>query len=294
MIYRIRHITRYEYENPVSQCFNKAHLLPRDTTSQRCLDSLVNISPRPDWLSERTDYFGNRYCYFMLQEPHRSLEIDITSRIDVTPGQPENALDLGCSITEALANIETDKDEATLLAREYLLDSPMIRASQQLREYAAPSFTPDRTLLSAVRDLTQRIFEDFTYDPEFSTIATPLHDVLKHKRGVCQDFAHLAIGCLRALGYPARYISGYLETLPPPGQKKLVGADASHAWFSVYSPGDGWFEFDPTNNNMPAGQHIVTAWGRDYADVTPLRGIIFDGGGSQTLEVSVDVARLPG
>lgn len=294
MIYRIRHITRYEYENPVSQCFNKAHLLPRDTTSQRCLDSLVNISPRPDWLSERTDYFGNRYCYFMLQEPHRSLEIDITSRIDVTPGQPENALDLGCSITEALANIETDKDEATLLAREYLLDSPMIRASQPLREYAAPSFTPDRTLLSAVRDLTQRIFEDFTYDPEFSTIATPLHDVLKHKRGVCQDFAHLAIGCLRALGYPARYISGYLETLPPPGQKKLVGADASHAWFSVYSPGDGWFEFDPTNNNMPAGQHIVTAWGRDYADVTPLRGIIFDGGGSQTLEVSVDVARLPG
>lgn len=294
MIYRIRHITRYEYENPVSQCFNKAHLLPRDTTSQRCLDSLVNISPRPDWLSERTDYFGNRYCYFMLQEPHRSLEIDITSRIDVTPGQPENALDLGCSITEALANIETDKDEATLLAREYLLDSPMIRASQPLREYAAPSFTPDRTLLSAVRDLTQRIFEDFTYDPEFSTIATPLHDVLKHKRGVCQDFAHLAIGCLRALSYPARYISGYLETLPPPGQKKLVGADASHAWFSVYSPGDGWFEFDPTNNNMPAGQHIVTAWGRDYADVTPLRGIIFDGGGSQTLEVSVDVARLPG
>lgn len=292
MIYRIRHITRYEYENPVSQCFNKAHLLPRDTASQRCLDSRVNISPRADWLSERTDYFGNRYCYFMLQEPHRELEIDITSRIEVTPGQPENALDLGCSILEARAYLEASADENTLLAREFLLDSSMIRASQQLREYAKPSFSADRTLLSAVRELTTRIFEDFTYDPEFSTIATPLHDVLKHKRGVCQDFAHLAIGCLRALGFPARYVSGYLETLPPPGQKKLVGADASHAWFAVYSPGDGWFEFDPTNNNMPAGQHIVTSWGRDYADVTPLRGIIFDGGGSQTLDVSVDVARV--
>lgn len=294
MIYRIRHITRYTYEQPVSQCFNKAHLLPRNTPSQRCLDSRIEVTPKTGWLREHLDYFGNRYCYFMQQEPHKLLEIDITSRIDVNPGQPESALDLGCSISEARARIDQAADEETLLAREFLLDSPMFRASKQLREYAAPSFATERTLLSAVRELTQRIYEDFTYDPEFSTIATPLHDVLKHKRGVCQDFAHLAIGCLRALGFPARYVSGYLETLPPPGQQKLVGADASHAWFSVYSPGDGWFEFDPTNNNMPAGQHIVTAWGRDYADVTPLRGIIFDGGGEQTLEVSVDVARLPG
>ena len=294
MIYRIRHITRYTYEQPVSQCFNKAHLLPRNTPSQLCLDSRIEVTPKTGWLREHLDYFGNRYCYFMLQEPHKLLEIDITSRIDVNPGQPESALDLGCSISEARARIDLAADEETLLAREFLLDSPMVRASKQLREYAAPSFATERTLLSAVRELTQRIYEDFTYDPEFSTIATPLHDVLRHKRGVCQDFAHLAIGCLRALGFPARYVSGYLETLPPPGQEKLVGADASHAWFAVYSPGDGWFEFDPTNNNMPAGQHIVTAWGRDYADVTPLRGIIFDGGGEQTLEVSVDVARLQG
>lgn len=292
MIYRIRHLTRYVYEQPVSQCFNKAHLLPRNTPTQRWLDSRINVSPRPDWLREHQDYFGNRFCYFMLQAPHRSLEVDITTRIEVSPGQPENALDLGCSVAEARARIAAAADEDTLLAREFLFDSPMVRASEQLRAYAAPSFAEERSLLSAVRELTRRIFEDFTYDPEFSTVATPLHEVFAHRRGVCQDFAHLAIGCLRALGFPTRYVSGYLETLPPPGQEKLVGADASHAWFAVYSPGDGWFEFDPTNNNMPAGQHIVTAWGRDYGDVTPLRGIIFDGGSSQTLEVSVDVARL--
>ena len=291
MIYRIRHITRYEYTKPVSQCFNKAHLLPRDTLSQRCLGTQINIVPRTDWMSERIDYFGNRYCYFSLQEPHTSLEIDITSRMDVQSGEPENILDLGCSLEEARARMQRAETEESLFAREFMLDSPMVRASQALYDYAAPSFTADRTLLSAVRELTARIYNDFTYDPEFSTIATPLHEVFEHRRGVCQDFAHLAIGCLRALGFSARYISGYLETLPPPGQEKLVGADASHAWFAVYSPGDGWYEFDPTNNNMPSGQHIVTAWGRDYADVTPLRGVVFDGGGEQTLEVSVDVAR---
>lgn len=291
MIYRIRHITRYSYERPVSQCFNKAHLLPRDTKTQRCLDSRIQIRPNAGWLREYEDYFGNRYCYFMLQEPHQTLEVEITSRIEVMDLAPDEGLSQGCSLAEALEIIRQPSDESSLLAREFLLDSPMVEASQLLRDYAVPSFTSDRTLLQGVRDLTERIYHDFTYDPEFSSIATPLHDVLQYKRGVCQDFAHLAIGCLRALGIPTRYISGYLETLPPPGQEKLIGADASHAWFAVYSPGDGWFEFDPTNNNMPAGQHIVTAWGRDYSDVTPLSGIIFDGGSSQ-LNVSVDVARL--
>jgi transglutaminase-like putative cysteine protease len=140
-------------------------------------------------------------------------------------------------------------------------------------------------------ELTQRIYNDFTYDPVFSDIATPVSDVFKHKRGVCQDFAHLAIACLRSLGYPARYVSGYLETLPAPGEQKLVGADASHAWFAVYSPGEGWYDFDPTNNQMVSMQHITTAWGRDYSDVTPLRGVIFGGGSGHKLDVSVDVQR---
>jgi transglutaminase-like putative cysteine protease len=173
-----------------------------------------------------------------------------------------------------------------------MLNSPMVQQHTDLADYATPSFSDDRPFLSAVMDLTQRIFADFSYDPQFSDVATPLADVLKHKRGVCQDFAHLAIGCLRSLGYPARYVSGYLETLPAAGQEKLIGADATHAWFAVYSPGEGWYEFDPTNNKMTTEQHITTAWGRDYSDVSPLKGVIFGGGHSPQLQVSVDVQRV--
>ena len=179
-----------------------------------------------------------------------------------------------------------------LEAREYLLDSPMIKAFPELKDYAKALFQDERPLLSAVRELTSKIFNEFKYDANSTTVATPLDEVLENRHGVCQDFAHLAIGCLRALGFPARYVSGYLETLPAPGEVKLVGADASHAWFAVFSPGEGWFEFDPTNDIMPAEQHITTAWGRDYSDVTPLRGVIFDGGDSQQLSVSVDVRRI--
>jgi len=160
-----------------------------------------------------------------------------------------------------------------------------------LAEYAAPSFQPDRPLVDVVTDLMQRIYHDFIYDPTFTTIATPLSEVLTHRRGVCQDFAHLAIGCLRSFGIPARYISGYMETVPAPGKPRLVGADASHAWFAVYVPDVGWLDFDPTNNKIPHDQHITLAWGRDYADVTPLKGIAF-GGGQHTLSVSVDVMRI--
>nr|WP_255568204.1 transglutaminase family protein [Aestuariicella albida] len=168
----------------------------------------------------------------------------------------------------------------------------MIKPSDELRDFAAPSFEKDRPLLSAVMDLTSRIFREFTYSPQSTTIATPLEEVLKTRKGVCQDFAHLQIACLRALGFPAKYVSGYLETLPPPGKEKLVGADASHAWISVYSPSEGWFEFDPTNDCLVSEQHIITAWGRDFYDVTPLKGVIFGGGKSPALNVSVDVARL--
>jgi len=167
----------------------------------------------------------------------------------------------------------------------------MVVANKELADYAQASFLPNRPLVDVVRDLMQRIFTDFVYDPTFTTIATPLSEVLAHRRGVCQDFAHLAIGCLRAYGIAARYISGYVETLPEPGKPRLIGADASHAWFAVYIPSAGWLEFDPTNNKMPHDQHITLAWGRDYADVTPLKGIAF-GGGQHTLSVSVDVLRL--
>lgn len=294
MRYRVRHITQYTYEKPVSLGYNRAHLLPRDTARQRCISTEVRIKPLPTTASQRADYFGNNCYHFSLEDSHRSLSIDVVSEIEVedTPQLNDFDLDLGVTCADALTALSAGQSPEVLEAREFLLASPMIQPMDALAEFARPLFQPERPLLSATRALTEKIFTEFTYDPASTTVATPLSDVLAQKRGVCQDFAHLAIGCLRSLGFPARYISGYLETLPPPGQEKLIGADASHAWFAVFSPGEGWFAFDPTNNNMPSGQHIVTAEGRDYSDVTPLRGVIFDGGSWQKLKVSVDVSRL--
>ena len=296
MIYSIRHTTHYEYQKPVTLCYNLAYLLLRDTDYQSCLSSTVQVTPFQTTGNRRVDYFGNQAYYFSLEQPHRELIVDVQSEIRVHESKYSHEmdlnLDLGTTCGEALVALQQSRDMAVLDAREFILDSPMIRASAPLREYARVSFNRDRPLLSAVRELTHRIYEEFTYDPTSTSIATPLAEVLQQKRGVCQDFAHLAIGCLRSLGFPARYVSGYLETLPPPGEVKLVGSDASHAWFSVYSPGEGWFEFDPTNDNMPAEHHITTAWGRDYGDVSPIKGVFFDGGKSQKLTVSVDVSRV--
>ena len=301
MIYRIRHITHYEYEKPVTLCYNRAYLLPRDTEYQSCLNSHIQIYPAHIFAKhspgqQRVDYFGNKAYFFSLEQAHSELKIDVTSDIrvheDKYARECELDLDFGKSCGEALIALQQSRELAVLEAREFCLNSPMIKNSDSLRDYASPSFNTNRPLLSAVRELTERIYTEFTYDPASTSIATPLDEVLENKRGVCQDFAHLAIGCLRSLGFPARYVSGYLETLPPPGQEKLVGSDASHAWFAVFSPGEGWFEFDPTNNNMPAEHHITTAWGRDYSDVSPLKGVFFDGGKGQKLNVSVDVSRI--
>jgi len=176
-------------------------------------------------------------------------------------------------------------------ASQFVLDSPTVVVNDLILDYALKSFPPGRPLIDAVHDLMQRIFHEFNYDPEFSTIATPLKDVLEHRSGVCQDFAHLAIGCMRSMGLAARYVSGYIETEPPPGKERLVGADASHAWFSAYLPEHGWLDFDPTNNQLPGERHITVAWGRDFADVTPLKGVAF-GSGEHELKVSVDVLAI--
>lgn len=292
MKYIVRHITRYKYALSVSNCYNVAYVLPRNTATQQVESIDIKISPMATTHNTRTDCFGNQFLQFSIEKDHRELELSITSTIEVKDVEININLDFGnpCSYVKYL--LENTKSIDCVNAREFMLDSLMVQSQQYLADYAAPSFTDDRPFLSAVMDLTQRIFTDFTYDPEFSDIATPLADVFKHKRGVCQDFAHFAIGCLRSLGYPARYVSGYLETLPPPGEEKLVGADATHAWFAVYSPGEGWFEFDPTNNKITGEQHITTAWGRDYSDVTPLKGVIFGGGHSPQLFVSVDVQRV--
>jgi transglutaminase-like putative cysteine protease len=294
MKYTVQHITRYSYALSVSHCYNLAFVMPRTTERQRVENIDVHLSPPATTQAIHTDYFGNQFLQFSIEKDHTELTLNVTSSIEVESKTTHNNLDFGnpCSYVHYL--LQHRQDLETFNAREFMLDSPLVQQHQELLNYAAPSFMSDRPFLSAVMDLTQRIFNDFTYDPTFSDVATPLSEVLKHKRGVCQDFAHLAIGCLRSLGYPARYVSGYLETLPPEGQQKLVGSDATHAWFSVYSPGEGWYEFDPTNNLMIGAQHITTAWGRDYSDVTPLKGIIFGGGHSPQLFVSVDVSRVSG
>lgn len=294
MLYRIKHVTHYKYNQPVTLCYNHTHMMPRDTDYQRCIKSQITVTPYPVNLQKRSDYFGNNACYFSIESQHGSLEITVDSTVRQS-SERANAgidLDLGNTCLQALEKLRTSTDQETLLSREFILRSPMIKTSGALRDYAAPFFQDNVSLLGAARELTHRIFTEFTYDPGSTTVATPLKEVLEQRRGVCQDFAHLAIGCLRSLGFPARYVSGYLETQHSPGTKKLVGADASHAWFAIYSPGEGWFEFDPTNDNVPGEQHITTAWGRDYSDVTPVRGVIFDGGDSQVLTVSVDVQRL--
>ena len=251
---------------------------------------------------EREDFFGNRVAYFAVQEPHSRLDVVATSQVTLFGASWPDA---GASRSwEEVGQLLAAATQADLReVRQFVLDSPLVTANPECAEYAAPSFGPGRPVLDAMQDLNQRIYHDLSYDPHFTTVATPVHDVLLHRRGVCQDYAQLAIACVRSMGLAARYVSGYLETVPPPGQTDqavqpeaveaipLVGAAASHAWLSVYSPGQGWVDFDPTNNMMPMDQHITLAWGRDYNDVTPLKGVAF-GGGTHNLEVAVEVRRI--
>lgn len=310
MIYRITHTTRYDYSQPVSLCQNEARLMPRNSGRQSCTSSVIDINPKPAEFHDRHDCFGNYVAYFAVPQPHAQLQVTATSEVTLSPEHDSadlfnqmaweqvrdflQEMPLHAQLQNPGSQIlDEGQDQANnfMFAKQCLLDSPMVTVTPGLAEYALPSFQPGRLIVDVVYDLMERIYRDFIYDPSFTTIATPLSDVLSHRRGVCQDFAHLAIGCLRAFGIAARYISGYVETLTAPGVPRLVGADASHAWFSVFIPTVGWLDFDPTNNILPSEQHITLAWGRDYSDVTPLKGIAF-GGGKHSLSVSVDVLRM--
>lgn len=290
MKYRITHTTRYDYSNNVSLCHNVARLLVRNTRRQRCIASEIRIDPVPANISEWTDIFGNKQVNFSIETPHKQLVVTAVSSVEL---DIRRELDMQYPVTweQAVEFMKTETDPETVEARLYLLQSDFTNSSDPIATYARPSFTQGRPLVEAVEELMHRIYKDYDYDPGFSTIATPLRDVIEHKRGVCQDFAHLAIACLRSLGLAARYVSGYIQTFPPEGQEKLVGADASHAWFSVYVPQRGWMDFDPTNAKIPLEQHITTAWGRDYADVAPLKGVLY-GGGRHRLDVAVSVEQL--
>jgi transglutaminase-like putative cysteine protease len=266
MTYKIIHKTTYRYKNPVSVGNHVACLTPRCSPHQRLTRHELRISPTAK-STERTDYFGNQLRFFTVQEP-----------------QPEHS-----PPWERIAKVLPEKhDPESLEAFEFCFESPRIRPSAQLASYAFESFTPERPFIAGLWDLTERIYRDFKFDRKATSVRTSTEEVFRKRRGVCQDFAHLQIACLRSLKLPARYVSGYLRTFTPPGQPRLAGADASHAWVSAYCPGFGWMDVDPTNNLVPSFNHVTLGWGRDYGDVSPLRGLIL-GGRDHTLKVNVDV-----
>tara|TARA_R110000868_G_scaffold37111_10_gene131530 strand:- start:12205 stop:13029 length:825 start_codon:yes stop_codon:yes gene_type:complete len=271
-----------------------ATLRPRKSIGQELLEYNIEVDPMPAEISERIDFFGNYITRFAIQTEHKVLKVTTRSKISREYTQFHNSVN-----SDACKKISLDDahvalksfDEETLEAKQYMLESIFIRRTNaSIREYAGVSFKGNRSVFDAAYELMQRIYTDFQFISGFTSISTPINEVMKEKKGVCQDFAQIAIACIRSIGLPARYISGYIETLPPPGKEKLVGADASHAWFSVYIPGFGWVDFDPTNNQIPSNQHIVVGWGRDYYDVPPLKGVIY-GSGTSKLKVSVDISR---
>ncbi len=305
--YRIHHLTRYAYDEPVSVCHNLAHLLPRDSARHTWHSTELEISPAPAVRNERNDYFGNRLTFFAIQEPHRQLDVIARSRVDLDPPPTAPLFPSAAPWEQArdqfhfsAREIENQKSEIEdhLDAFQFTFASPYIRWTPEVATYAAPSFARGRPVIEAVLDLTRRIHSDFAYDTRTTTVSTTLPEIMEARSGVCQDFAHLEIGCLRAMGLAARYVSGYLLTAPPPGKPRMVGADASHAWLSVYLPhaqtgtnnGSGeWLDLDPTNNCVPSDKHITLAWGRDFGDVSPLRGVLL-GTGRHQIQVSVDVS----
>ena len=287
MIYRVRHLTKYDYEDPVSVSHHVLRLTPRNLTGQRCSRSHIAIAPAPPSSITRIDYFGNVLTFFTLREPHGSLTVEASSELEVQTVQPPD-FSRSPHWETVPQSLEGEPSVEALDAYQFVFDSRRVGASLELAAYARDSFPAGRPLLEGVHDLTRRIHQDFRFDTNATEVTTPVETFFEKRRGVCQDFAHLQIACLRSLGLPARYVSGYLRTMPPPGRARLVGADASHAWCSAWCPGAGWVDFDPTNDCVPSDGHVTLAWGRDYSDVSPIHGVLF-GGARHTLHVGVDV-----
>lgn len=287
--FEIEHHSAYHYGQGIALNYGEAHLLPREFAGQKVVTSRLEIAPAATEYRERLDAWGNRVVWFMLRQSHQTLRVSARSVVEreAVPARGH------ATPWEAVARqlLTPMHDAECVEAREFCLDSPMIPSHAAATDYARASFPRGRPLLDGVADLSRRIHADFNYTPLATRIDTPLDDVLKHRHGVCQDFAHLALAGLRGLGLAARYVSGYLETTPPPGQERLEGADASHAWIAVFLPQVGWFDFDPTNGCATGLSHLTVAWGRDYADVAPLKGVIY-GGGVHDLDVAVTVRRL--
>jgi transglutaminase-like putative cysteine protease len=287
LLYEITHTTTYDYLEDVSASQHLVRLAPRSYPKQNCLSHELAISPHPATLAGHSDYFGNPAHFVAVESPHRQLQIRSHSRVAVLPAFVPDHLETPAWET-VRARCRDDHSGQALEAHEFIYASPMVALAEEFAAYAAESFGHARPLFEAVTELATRIHGDFSFDTTATTVATPVMDAFRQRRGVCQDFVHFLIACLRSVGLPARYVSGYLETDAPPGKPKLRGADASHAWASFYCPSIGWIDVDPTNNCIPSLRHITIGWGRDYSDVPPIRGVLV-GSESQQLRVAVDV-----
>jgi len=286
--YSITHETRYVYGEPVSLCQNVAHLLPRLCPWQRVQSNRLTIAPEPAVLEERIDYFGNPVQYFTVQQPHRELSVRVEHRIGVdAPAHREPSASPPWEVIRD--RLPHDRASDWLEAYPFAFGSRYVPLDDPYAEYARSSFAPGQPILAAALDLTRRIHADFAYDSQATTLATPVAEVFEKRRGVCQDFAHVQLACLRSLGLAAQYVSGYISTKAAPGQERVIGADATHAWVRLFCGEAGWVDLDPTNNQVPGDRHIWLAWGRDYEDVSPLKGVIL-GGGQHSVHVSVDVS----
>ncbi|MHA3737935.1 transglutaminase family protein [Pseudomonas sp. Eth.TT006] len=291
--YQIFHDTCYHYDSPVSLAQQLAHLWPRECSWQRCTEQQLLISPEPTSRRDELDVFGNPLTRLAFERPHDELQVNARLSVEVL-ARPLADFSLSPAWEQtrnALSYSSQPLSAEMLEACRYRFQSPYVYLKRSFVEFSESCFPPGRPLMLGVQALMQKIFSEFTFDAEATQVATPLVEVLERRRGVCQDFAHLMLACVRSRGLAARYISGYLLTQPPPGQPRLIGADASHAWVSVFCPVSGWVDFDPTNNVQPALEHITLAWGRDFSDVSPLRGVIL-GGGNHDPEVRVTVMPL--
>ena len=290
-VYHVLHETAYDYQYNVSLSQQLLHMTPRSFDYQETLSERIEVEPKPDDCSDRVNYFGNLSKTIMITRLHQTLRVRAESTVRLRHRLGLSQINNSMPWELKRGHLEKSSDASAREIAQYLYESPHVICSPALAEYAAPSFPPNRPLLAGALDLTYRIFQDFKFDGNATTISTPLSEVLQLRRGVCQDFAHLMIGCLRTLGIACRYVSGYILTTPPVGQPRMIGCDASHAWVSVYCEGYGWVDFDPTNRCLVQNEHITVGWGRDFSDVTPMRGVIL-GGGEQKLSVNVTVTPL--
>ena len=287
MEYTVRHRTTYTYQSDVAYSRLIAHLVPRQTARQRALSVDVSLTPTPVRRFDRLDFFGNTTSWFIVDEPHDALEIFAESNVAVEPAETYDAA--ASDAWEAVrASFEPRTGADNVEAVQYTFDTPITSTTDDIVAYARTSFTRGRPLFACAGELMTRIHADFTFDSDATDTRTTVKEAFKLRAGVCQDLAHVGIACVRSMGLAARYVSGYLLTHPPAGRERLIGADASHAWFSVWIPPYGWIDFDPTNDMLPSSEHITVAWGRDYGDVSPIHGII-TGGSEHEVEVAVDV-----